>query len=42
MYDQFMSNSIYNVIADYERYVSAQEVKGEKAVSFINYALGNF
>ncbi len=41
MYDQYMANTIYNVIADYEKYVAVQKQNGNESVSFIKYALGN-
>ena len=36
------NDSVYSVIADYEKYAEAQQEKGEKAVSIFKYVLGNF
>lgn len=41
MYNEFTSNTIYNVVADYEKYVETQKANGKNAVSLIKYALGN-
>ena len=36
------NDSVYSVIADYEKYAEAQQETGEKAVSIFKYILGNF
>ena len=36
------NDSVYSVIADYEKYAEAQQEKGEKAVSNFKYILGHF
>lgn len=35
------SESVYSVIADYEKYVEVQQKNGQQAVSIFKYVLGN-
>lgn len=42
MFNEYMSENFYTVVADYEKYVETQKKNGLNAVSFIKYALGNY